>query len=144
MAETTLKQGDHPIKFTITHYRLPQHTHEAFIKWITDEHLPLAMPVLKRHGVLGYSLFVTPAPLNDGLRALYKELRPTWDVADHDCVIEYLLPDMQCIQKIMSDPDWQTAVKDQDQWVDVPRALVTLGHHIPFLLETGEMVNMSK
>lgn len=56
MAETTPKQGDHPIKFTITHYRLPQHTHEAFIKWITDEHLPLAMPVLKRHGVLGYSL----------------------------------------------------------------------------------------
>lgn len=56
MADTTPKQGGQPLKFTITHYRLPQHTHEAFINWITEEHLPLALPVLKKHGALGYSL----------------------------------------------------------------------------------------
>ncbi|KAK8122210.1 hypothetical protein PG984_010880 [Apiospora sp. TS-2023a] len=143
MSEVTPKQEGQPLKFTITHYRLPQHTHEAFIKWITEEHLPLALPVLKKHGAIGYSLFITPEPLNDGLRALYKDIRPTWDVADYDCVIEYILPDMECIQKVMTDPDWQTSVKDQDQWVDVPKALVSLGHHVPYLVE-GEVVNMPK
>jgi mannitol-1-phosphate/altronate dehydrogenase len=47
---------DQPLKFTITHYRNPQHTHEAFIKWIVEDHFPLAMPVFKKHGVLGYTL----------------------------------------------------------------------------------------
>ena len=87
--------------------------------------------------------FITPDPLNDGLRALYKDIRPTWDVADYDCVIEYIVPDMQAIQNVMTDPDWQTSVKDQDQWVDVPKALVSLGHHVPYLVE-GEVVNMPK
>ncbi|KAK8061309.1 hypothetical protein PG994_007675 [Apiospora phragmitis] len=143
MAEVTQKQGGQPLKFTITHYRLPHHTHEAFIKWLTEEHLPLALPVLKKHGALGYSLFITPGALNDGVRELYKELRPTWDVADYDCVIEYILPDMQTIQNVMSDPDWQVSVKDQDQWVDVPKAVVSLGHHVPYLVE-GEVLNMPK
>ncbi|KAK7962475.1 uncharacterized protein PG986_003300 [Apiospora aurea] len=106
MAEVSPKHEGQPLKFTITHYRLPQHTHEAFIQWLTEEHLPLALPVLKKHGALGYSLFVTPGPLNDGLRELYKD-------------------------------------KDQDQWVDVPKALVSLGHHVPYLVE-GEVVNMPK
>lgn len=87
--------------------------------------------------------FITPGPLNDGLRELYKNIRPTWDVVDYDCVIEYTVPDMQTIQTVMSDPDWQTSVKDQDQWVDVPKALVSLGHHVPYLVE-GEVLNMPK
>ena len=49
-------QGDQPLKYTITHYRKPEHTHEAFIKWIVEKHIPLAIPVLKKHGATGYSL----------------------------------------------------------------------------------------
>lgn len=45
-----------PLKFTITHYRNPQHTHEAFIKWIVEGHLPLAIPVFKKHGIQSYTL----------------------------------------------------------------------------------------
>jgi hypothetical protein len=52
----TVKMADRPVKFTITHYRLPQHTHEAFIKWIVEVHLPKAMPVFKKYGVIEYSL----------------------------------------------------------------------------------------
>ena len=48
-----------PVKFTITHYRQQQHSHEAFIKWIVEEHLPLAMPVFEKYGVLEYSLVST-------------------------------------------------------------------------------------
>ncbi|KAK9769996.1 putative EthD domain-containing protein [Seiridium cardinale] len=142
MAEAPKQQG--PLKYTVTHYRQPQHTHEAFIKWITEEHLPLAIPIFKKHGVLGYSLFITPSPLNDGMREAFSKFRPTWDFADFDAFLEYTIPDVETVQKVMSDPDWQAAIKDQDEWVDTSRALVSLGYHVPYLLETGEVVNMKK
>jgi hypothetical protein len=47
------------MKYTITHYRKHPHTHEEFIKWIVEKHLPLAMPIFKKHGILGYSLVST-------------------------------------------------------------------------------------
>lgn len=43
-------------KFTVTHYRKPEHTHEAFMNWIIKEHLPGAIPIFKKHGILEYSL----------------------------------------------------------------------------------------
>ncbi|KAF2236190.1 hypothetical protein EV356DRAFT_531126 [Viridothelium virens] len=126
MAATPSQQGCHPLKYTVTHYRKQQHTHEAFIKWIVEKHLPLAMPVFKKHGVLGYSL----------------EIQPTWDFADFDCFIEYTIPDVQVIKNVTSDPDWATATKDQDDWVDMTKILNSLGYSTPHLLETGEVVNM--
>ena len=56
MAEATTQQGGQPLKYTVTHYRKQEHTHEAFIEWIVEKHLPLAMPVFKKHGIVGYSL----------------------------------------------------------------------------------------
>ncbi|KAJ5404549.1 Dimeric alpha-beta barrel [Penicillium cosmopolitanum] len=138
MSATT---GAPPVKFTITHHRLPHHTHEAFIDWIVKEHLPLAIPVFEKYGVIDYSLFVTPPPLNDGLKQEIGGLRPTWDFAECDCFIEYTLPDVETIKNIMSDPEWQIAVKDQDQWVDVPRAFVSLGYSTTYL-QHGKPVNI--
>lgn len=56
MAE--LREGQR-LKYTVTHYRQPHLTHEEFMKWIVDEHLPLALPVFKKHGVLSYTLVRT-------------------------------------------------------------------------------------
>jgi len=133
-----------PLKYTLTHYRQPQHTHEAFIKWIFEEHLPLAMPIFKKHSIIAYSLFVTPTSLNDVMRSELGNIRPTWDVADFDCFIEYTVPDIQTIKNVMSDPEWLDVIKDQDEWVDTSKALVSLGYSTPYLLETGEVVNMAK
>jgi hypothetical protein len=44
------------MKYTVTHHRKAERTHELFIKWIVEEHLPLAIPIFKKHGVLEYSL----------------------------------------------------------------------------------------
>ncbi|KAJ2993414.1 hypothetical protein NUW58_g1850 [Xylaria curta] len=130
------------VKFTVTHYRRPEHTHEAFMKWIVEEHLPLAIPVLKRHGVLNYSLFTTPADLNAALRANMGGHRSGWDVADFDCFIEYTLEDVKNIAEILSDPDWAKSVEHQDDWVDTSRALMSVGYITPYLLESGEVVNV--
>ena len=63
MAEIPVEQEGKPLKYTVTHYRQPQHTHEAFIKWIVEDHLPVAMPIFQKHGILGYSLVSTPAEI---------------------------------------------------------------------------------
>ncbi|KAJ5177398.1 Dimeric alpha-beta barrel [Penicillium coprophilum] len=132
-----------PIKFTITHHRQQQHSHEAFMNWMIEKHLPLAMPVFKKYGVLEYSLFVTPPSMNNALRQEIGQVRPSWEFADFDCFIEYTLPDVDTIKKVMSDPDWQVAVKDQGDWVQVPKALVSVGYSTPYVIN-GEPVNLPK
>ena len=72
------------------------------------------------------------------------KLRPSWEFADFDCFLEYTIPDVQTIKNVMSDPAWQEVNKDQEEWVDTSKALVSLGYHTPYLLETGEVVNMPK
>jgi hypothetical protein len=49
---------------------------------------------------------------------------------------------VQVIKDVMSDPDWPAAIKDQDDWVDYTKALLSLGYSTPYLLKTGEVVNM--
>lgn len=51
-----------PVRFTITHYRLPQHSHEEFLKWLVETHLPKAMPIFAKFGIIGYTL-VSDCPL---------------------------------------------------------------------------------
>jgi hypothetical protein len=55
MAEIT-EQQTRPLKFTLTHYRKAGTTHEAFMKWIVEVHLPKAIPLFKKYGVTGYAL----------------------------------------------------------------------------------------
>ncbi|CAG8970841.1 hypothetical protein HYALB_00000818 [Hymenoscyphus albidus] len=143
MAENS-KTEKRPLKYTVTHYRKAQHTHEEFMKWVVETHLPLAMLIFKRHGILSYSLFTTPASLNEPLRAEIGKMRPTWEFADFDCFIEYLIPDMQAIMKVLGDADWQVAVRDQDEWLESKKALVSLGYLTTYLRETGEVVNMKE
>ncbi|GAW13746.1 hypothetical protein ANO14919_031350 [Xylariales sp. No.14919] len=132
------------LKYTVTHYRKPEHTHEDFVKWIVEVHLPLAIPIFKKHGVIEYSLFVTPESLNGALKEEMEKFRPTWNFADFDCFIEYTITDLQVIKNVISDPDWPKAIENQDDWVDTTKALLSVGYSTPYLLKTGEVVNMPK
>ncbi|KAH7310704.1 hypothetical protein B0I35DRAFT_514724 [Stachybotrys elegans] len=131
-----------PLKYTVTHYRKKNHTQEEFIKWIVEVHLVKAIPIFQRHGIIEYSIFTTPEDLNMGLQAQLGPLKPAWQFADFDCFLEYIIPDVQAIQNVMMDPDWPEAIRDQEDWVDTSRALVSLGYLTPYLLKTGEVVNM--
>ncbi|KAJ8121485.1 hypothetical protein ONZ43_g2076 [Nemania bipapillata] len=130
------------VKFTVTHYRRPEHTHESFMKWLVEEHIPLAIPVFKRHGVIDYSLFVTPADLNAALKANMGGHRAAWDVADFDCFIEYTLEKVENIAEILSDPDWAKSIEHQDDWVDSSKALMSVGYITSYLQQSGAAVNV--
>jgi hypothetical protein len=56
MAEATSKYSGKPLKYTVSHHRKPQHTHEDFMKFMTEHHIPLALKVFKKHGVIEYSV----------------------------------------------------------------------------------------
>ncbi|ATZ53974.1 hypothetical protein BCIN_10g00030 [Botrytis cinerea B05.10] len=143
MSTAPAQNKSQPLKYTVTHHRKPEHTHEEFIKWIVEEHIPLAVPLFKKYGVTRYSLFVTPAAPNDQMKQVLGQFRPTWEYADFDCFIEYLLPDLESVTKLLTDPDWPAAIKNQDDWVDMSRALVSVGYETPYLLD-GEIVNLAK
>jgi hypothetical protein len=78
------------------------------------------------------------------LKQILEPLHPTWDFVDFDCFIEYIMPDMEAIKNLMSDPGFVESIKDQEDWVDTSKALVSIGYDTPYLLETGEVVNMAK
>ncbi|VUC28763.1 unnamed protein product [Clonostachys rosea] len=130
------------LKYTVTHHRKEGRTHEEFLNWIIRDHIPLALPVLKKHGCIEYSIFSTPADLNGALRASIEKVHPTWEYADYDCIIEYSFRGIESIGKVMADPEWHAALKDDDEWVDKSKALLSLGYSTPFLLTTGEVVNL--
>jgi hypothetical protein len=87
---------------------------------------------------------VAPPLLNAVLTQDLETHRLSWDVADFDCTIEYTVPDLQTIRNFMSDPEFLQSIKDQDDWVDTTKPLNSLGYSTPYLLETGEVVNMPK
>lgn len=68
-------------------------------------------------------------------------LHPTWQVADYDCIIEYIMPDAETIGNTMVDPEWLEIVQDQVDWVDTSRALVSLGYYTQYISE-GEVVSL--
>ncbi len=69
--------------------------------------------------------------------------RPTWDVADYDCIIEYTVPNEKTIETAMFDPEWIEACSDQEDWVDTPKALLSLGYHTQYFSE-GKAINLSQ
>ncbi|KAF2648586.1 hypothetical protein K491DRAFT_612508 [Lophiostoma macrostomum CBS 122681] len=132
-----------PIRFTLTHYRKAGVTHEDFMKWIVEVHLPKAIPTFQKHGISDYALFDTPETSNNPLREVMAVARPTWQVADYDCIIEYTGPSAQTIQQIMIDPEWIEVCQDQEDWVDTSRALVSLGYHTQYLSK-GKVMNLKQ
>ncbi|KAI0023597.1 hypothetical protein F4780DRAFT_776623 [Xylariomycetidae sp. FL0641] len=118
------------VKLTITHYRRSERKHDDFMRWIVEEHIPLAIPAFKRCGVLNYSLVTA---MNANLKAKIKMggHRAGWDFADFDCFIEFV-----------ADPDFAKSIENQEEWVDTSKALMSFGYITPYLLESGEVVNV--
>lgn len=54
------------------------------------------------------------------------------------------MPSPEAMTNMQQDPEWQASIKDQEKWVDVSRALLTVGYAVPYLTESGEVMNMSK
>lgn len=80
--------------------------------------------------------------MNAELKANMGGHRAAWDYADFDCFIEYTLNDVKNIGQFLADPDWAKSIEHQEEWVDTSKALMSIGYITPYLLESGEAVNV--
>jgi hypothetical protein len=87
--------------------------------------------------------FDTPASSNNAIRELMAVARPTWQVADYDCIIEYTGPSPQTVEQMMTDPEWIEVCQDQENWVDTSRSLVSLGYHTKYF-SAGKVINLKE
>lgn len=50
------KSSGQLIKYTVGHHRQKGVSHEDFVKWMTHEHIPAAIPLFKKHNISKYAL----------------------------------------------------------------------------------------
>lgn len=69
-------------------------------------------------------------------------IHPTWEFATYDCVVEYIMPDLATVGKMTADPEWAVATKDEGEWVDDKKGLVSVGYVAQHLLPSGEILEI--
>ena len=73
---------------------------------------------------------------------MLKQVHASWYVSDADMVIQYWMPSLECMAKVVADPEWAgKAVKDQDQWLDMTRCEAHVCHETVYL-EDGKSMNV--
>ncbi|XXH05459.1 hypothetical protein Hte_011886 [Hypoxylon texense] len=133
--------GPQLIKYTIEHYRKDGVSEEALLRWFREWHIPRAVPLMNKYGITKYSVLTRIPELCDAFQGDLNRVRPTWEVSKADFVLEYWMPDLGCLRTLVMDPDWaEGAVKDQDNWLDMSKSTVHIGHDMTYL-ENGKVVN---
>lgn len=59
MATNTGEQGQtgqQTIKISVQHYKAKNVSEEEFVRWLKEEHIPVALDIIRKHGVVRYSL----------------------------------------------------------------------------------------
>lgn len=51
---------------------------------------------------------------------------------------------MNNVEAMLSDPDWAKSIENQDDWVDTSRAMMSIGHVTPYLMDNGQVANIPK
>lgn len=52
------------------------------------------------------------------------------------------MPNTEAMMNMMADPEWLETLKGQEEYIDTKKALVSVGYAVPYLLETGEVLNV--
>jgi hypothetical protein len=65
---------------------------------------------------------------------MLKSIHPTWEVSKADVVIQYWMPDLDCLLKVVTDPEWEgKAVKGQEEYIDVSRGTAHICEETTYL-----------
>jgi hypothetical protein len=148
------------IKYTVEHFRKEGVTEEAFEKFFTEVHVPTALALFQKYGIMKYSVVCTqPSTKNSPAKdfrvqqrrlpelgaqfePMLKSIHPTWEVSKADTVIQYWMPDLECLMKVVTDPEWEAkAVKGQDEFIDVSRGTTHLAVETTYL-EDGKVLGI--
>ncbi|KAI1197673.1 hypothetical protein F5X97DRAFT_301669 [Nemania serpens] len=124
-------QGPSPLlKFTVQHYKNPNVSDEAFMKWYQEEHRPRMIRLVHKHKVDRYALYLTPSFLRVAFQEDLQKFRGKegWKMAVFDATTTYWVKDPETLRNMLSDPEWDAQVQDvEDGWIDKDRASVLVG-----------------
>ncbi|RYP00872.1 hypothetical protein DL763_000502 [Monosporascus cannonballus] len=132
------------LKWSVHHYKLPHVDDRAFAKWYTEVQVPQIMKIAKRHGILKYSLYITPSYLRDYFEAEIKEIKtaPGWKLAPFDVTAAYWADSPEKLKAMLADPDWENIIiAGEKPWIDTERADCQIGWDNTYL-EDGKIINV--
>ncbi|KAI1353991.1 hypothetical protein F5Y01DRAFT_274926 [Xylaria sp. FL0043] len=130
------------LKFTVQHYKSPNVSDDAFMKWYQEEHRPRMVKLVHKHNVARYALFLTPSFLRNGFQEDLQKFRGKqgWKMADFDVTTTYWVKDPEHLRNMLSDPEWDAQVQDLEEgWVDQERALIQVGWETVYV-EDGQVI----
>ncbi|GKT64019.1 hypothetical protein ColTof4_04433 [Colletotrichum tofieldiae] len=134
---------DRAIKYAVEHHRKDGVSEEEFMHWFTNRFLPRAVPIMKKHNILKYAVQKTDPKVGAAFQAEVDQVRPGWKVNDCDLVLEYWVNDLESMKNLVSDPEWiQTALKEENDWLDVSRSTIRIGYDMTYL-EYGAIMNVA-
>ncbi|KAL9622768.1 MAG: hypothetical protein Q9160_002886 [Pyrenula sp. 1 TL-2023] len=141
-SSTTPTTPGRPLKYTVEHYRKEGVTEQAFLDWFRNVHIPAALPLMKKHGIVGYAVLAREPEVATAFQSEVDKVRPGWIVSTCDLVLEYWVPDLGCVTALVMDPDWDgKACKNQEDWLDMSRATMHVGYDTMYL-RGGEIVDL--
>ncbi|CAM1508144.1 Fc.00g049920.m01.CDS01 [Cosmosporella sp. VM-42] len=123
------------VKFEFHHNKREDVSYEDFVSFVKNEWLAAALPIIKRYGIVHYSMtFSDPkqrASLSEQVKAASMGSGVT--VSDFDVVSTYYLPDHNSLFAMRADPEWQDKVaKIQEPWVSMETGLFVIGHETQY------------
>lgn len=70
---------------------------------------------------------------SEEIKKHFPNLPDTYEYADHDLILEYIIPDLNVIDKVNADPKYQEIVDATHKYLDPKKRRITLGDYTPLV-----------
>ena len=130
------------LKFSVQFNRKEGITEEAFTTYMNTVQMPRAAPVIKKHGIVKYSLFLSPSPMRAAFGdELVNQLdKPTWKMTGFDAMTSYWVRSPDDLRALLADPEWEEKVTGPEaEWIDMETVVVLAGFETTYV-EDGDIV----
>ncbi|KAI1776651.1 hypothetical protein F4818DRAFT_411320 [Hypoxylon cercidicola] len=135
------------LKFSVQHYRLKTVSEGDFVRWLHEEHVPVAAQIIKKHNIFRWSITLNPVALQ---QAFGQELNtsmgkpPGWQMADYDAVTNYWVRDPEDLRQLIKDEEWAEKVSAEElNWLDLDRASILAGFETVFI-DDGQIITQKE
>lgn len=84
-------------------------------------------------------------PARDQVQKLNERLGGRWVVDDHDVLVEFYVRDLEAMEGVINDPDFQKLQAEEAPWIDAERNPIGASFGwVEVYLDQGKVVNVTK
>ncbi|KAF2113787.1 EthD domain-containing protein [Lophiotrema nucula] len=125
------------VKATILIKKKDGMSDEDFIAHYNNVHAQRAVPILQRHGIIGYSLTYH---LDRDRKVMQDIMHNKAKLADYDAICTFVFPDYLALARFMYDKEGAELNGDHENFMDDSQMRMMVGDEY-MLIENGEKVN---